>query len=196
MKQSFNRRKFIKTTAITSVGLGLMGNVSPLFAKGRFDTGKRVGIIGLDTSHSLDFTKELNSSNASSEFDGYKVVAAYPQGSLDIETSVSRIPEYIEEVKKRGVEIVDSIPALLEKVDVVLLETNDGRRHLEQAIPVLKAGKTMFIDKPIAASLADAITIFEVAKHYKVPVFSSSSLEIYGKRAGCSQWKNRQSIGR
>ena len=46
----------------------------------------------------------------------------------------------------------------------------------EQALPVLKAGKTMFIDKPIAASLEDAIVIFEAAKHFQVPVFSASSL--------------------
>ena len=176
MAPSFDRRKFIKTTAVTGLGLGLIGNASPLFAKVQASTGKRVGIIGLDTSHSVDFTKELNANDAPSEFGGYKIVAAYPQGSLDIESSVSRIPKYIEEVKKRDVEIVDSIPALLEKVDVVLLETNDGRRHLEQALPVLKAGKILFIDKPISASLADAIVIFEVAKHYKVPVFSSSSL--------------------
>ena len=176
MTQPFNRRKFIKTTAVTGLGLGLMGNVSPLFAKGRVPAGKRVGIIGLDTSHSVEYTKVLNATDAPPEFGGYKIVAAYPQGSLDIESSTSRIPGYIEEVKKRGVEIVDSIQELLEKVDVVLLETNDGRRHLEQAIPVLKAGKTMFIDKPIAASLADTIVIFEAAKYYKVPVFSSSSL--------------------
>lgn len=176
MTQSFDRRKFIKATAVTGLGLGLMGKVSPLFAKGRVPAGKRVGIIGLDTSHSVEYSKALNATNAPAEFGGYKIVAAYPQGSLDIESATSRIPDYIEKVKKDGVEIVDSIPALLEKVDVVLLETNDGRRHLEQAIPVLKAGKTMFIDKPITASLADAIVIFELAKHYKVPVFSSSSL--------------------
>lgn len=176
MSQSFNRRKFIKTSALTGLGLGLMGKASPMFSKVSVPAGKRVGIIGLDTSHSVEYTKVLNADNASAEFGGYKIVAAYPQGSLDIESATSRIPGYTEEVKKRGVEIVNSIPELLEKVDVVLLETNDGRRHLEQAIPVLKAGKTMFIDKPISASLADAIVIFDLAKHYKVPVFSSSSL--------------------
>ena len=82
---------------------------------------------------------------------------------------------YIEEVKKYGVEIVNSIDELLTKVDFVLLETNDGRLHLEQAIPVLKAGKRMFIDKPIP-SLTDAIAIFGAAKNYNVPIFSSSSL--------------------
>jgi predicted dehydrogenase len=176
MKESYDRRKFIKISAVAGIGLGVAGSILPLFGKGFSATGKRVGIIGLDTSHSVEFTKELNSAGTSSEFEGYRVVAAYPKGSLDIESSVKRIPGYTEDVKKMGVEIMDSIPALLEKVDVVLLETNDGRQHLEQALPVLKAGKTMFIDKPISASLADAITIFEVAKHYKVPVFSSSTL--------------------
>ncbi len=109
-------------------------------------------------------------------FNGYKIVAAYPKGSNDIKSSVERIPGYTEDVKKLGVEIVNSIEELLEKVDFVLLETNDGRLHLEQALPVMKAGKRMFIDKPVAASLEDAIAIYEAANHYNVPVFSSSSL--------------------
>jgi predicted dehydrogenase len=61
-------------------------------------------------------------------------------------------------------------------VDVVLLETNDGRRHLEQALEVFKAGKRVFIDKPIAASLADTLAIFNASKKYGVPTFSASSL--------------------
>lgn len=75
-----------------------------------------------------------------------------------------------------GVEITSSIKELLSKVDVVLLETNDGRLHLEQATEVLKAGKRMFIDKPVAASLADTLAIFEASKKYKIPIFSASSL--------------------
>jgi predicted dehydrogenase len=57
-----------------------------------------------------------------------------------------------------------------------LLESVDGRPHLEQARPVIEAGKTLFIDKPIAASLADVIEIYELAARHKVPCFSSSSL--------------------
>jgi predicted dehydrogenase len=61
-------------------------------------------------------------------------------------------------------------------VDVVMLETNDGRLHLEQALQVLKTGKRMFVDKPVTASLADAILLYEAAKKSGVPIFSSSSL--------------------
>jgi predicted dehydrogenase len=104
------------------------------------------------------------------------VVAAYPYGSRDIESSFKRIPGYTDDVKKLGVEITGSIDELLNKADVILLETNDGRLHLEQALLVFKAGKPVFIDKPVAASLSDTIAIYDAAKRYKVPVFSASSL--------------------
>ncbi|HET6324727.1 MAG TPA: Gfo/Idh/MocA family oxidoreductase [Planctomycetaceae bacterium] len=136
----------------------------------------RVGMIGLDTSHCAAFTQALNDPKAAPDIAGFRVVAAYPRGSADIVSSTERIPEYTKDFRKRGVEIVDSISALLPKVDVVLLETNDGRPHLEQALAVMKAGKPLFIDKPIAGSLADAIAIFEASKRYHVPLFSSSSL--------------------
>jgi len=159
----------------------------------------RVGIIGLDTSHSLAFAKVMNADNPAEAVAGCRVVAAYPHGSPDIESSVSRIPKYTEEIQKLDVKIVDSIDELLEQVDAVLLETNDGRPHLEQVLPVLKAGKPVFVDKPIAASLVDAIAIFEAADHYDVPLFSSSSLRFmeaaqevrsgkYGDVLGCDAY--------
>ncbi|MFZ0283328.1 MAG: Gfo/Idh/MocA family oxidoreductase [Bacteroidales bacterium] len=173
-KNKIKRRNFIKTSAAAVAGLGLSGKAPD---KSSPDQGsRRVGIIGLDTSHSVAFTKELNNPSAGPEFGGYKVTAAYPKGSNDIKSSVDRIPGYTEDVRKLGVEITGSIEDLLARTDVILLETNDGRLHLEQALMVMKAGKRLFIDKPVAASLSDAIAIFRAAEHYKVPVFSSSSL--------------------
>lgn len=136
----------------------------------------RAGIIGLDTSHAPAFTKLMNDPNAQGDLAGVRVVAAYPGGSPDIPSSIDRVPEYTKALSDMGVEIVDSIDELLEKVDVVLLESVDGRPHLKQAEPVLQARKPMFIDKPVAGSLADAIAIFEMAEETGTPVFSSSSL--------------------
>lgn len=135
----------------------------------------RCGIIGLDTSHVLAFTTTLNKKNLP-QFAGVSIVAAYPKGSPDIESSTKRVPEYTEKVKAMGVEIVDSIDALLTKVDAVFLETNDGRPHLEQLRPCLAAKKITFIDKPVAGSLKDAIAIYDEAKKAGVPIFCSSSL--------------------
>lgn len=174
MNRSSSRRTFLKQTGQVSAALVLSPQL--ILSKPTAATGKRVGIIGLDTSHSPAFVKALNGPDAGDRFLGYKVVAAYPQGSKDIESSTSRVPAYTEDVKKQNVEIVDSIADLLKKVDVVLLETNDGRLHREQALQVLKAGKRVFIDKPIAASLPDAIAIFDASKKYNIPIFSASSL--------------------
>ncbi|MDR1714558.1 MAG: Gfo/Idh/MocA family oxidoreductase [Prevotella sp.] len=136
----------------------------------------KLGIIGLDTSHSPAFIKLLNDKNAAEQYKGFKIVAAYPYGSKTIESSAKRIPGYIEEAGNHGVKITSSIAEMLKQVDCVLLETNDGNLHLEQALEVFKAGKPMFIDKPVAANLAEAIAIFKLAKKYNVPVFSSSAL--------------------
>lgn len=136
----------------------------------------KIGIIGLDTSHSTAFTTILNGKDKKEEYKGFTIVAAYPYGSKTIESSYKRIPDYIKQVEEMGVEIVPSIATLLEKVDCVLLETNDGNLHLEQANEVFKAGKIVFIDKPIGANLAQAIAIFQLARQYNVPVFSSSAL--------------------
>ena len=136
----------------------------------------KIGIIGLDTSHATAFSKLLNADDKKAEYKDFRIVAAYPYGSKTIKSSVDRIPQYTEEVKKYGVEIVNSIAELLTKVDCVMLETNDGNVHLEQAAEVFKAGKIVFIDKPIGANLAQAIAIFELANKYNVPIFTSSAL--------------------
>jgi hypothetical protein len=136
----------------------------------------RIGIIGLDTSHSVAFTQLINGAKPGDELASCRVVAAYPPGSADIKSSVERVPKYREQLEQQGIEMVDSIDQLLQRVDGVLLETNDGRPHLEQLRAVLKAKKPVFIDKPIAGSLRDAVAIFAEAKAAGVPVFSASSL--------------------
>ena len=136
----------------------------------------RLGIIGLDTSHSTAFTELLNSESDDPFVRQFEVVAAYPYGSQVIESSYKRIPGYIEQVQKHGVEIVESIAELCSKVDFVLLETNDGHPHAQQALEVYKAGKLCYIDKPIGATLGETLAIYEIAKAYGAPVFSSSAL--------------------
>lgn len=181
------RRDFIKTASAGAIALGLGGKVSAGSDQRKDSLGKRIGIIGLDTSHATAFTKALNDPSAAPEFAGFRITAAYPHGSRDIQSSVERIPGYTEEVKKMGVEIVNSIEELLKKTDFILLETNDGRLHLEQAVEVIKAGKRMFIDKPVAASLADAIAIYKLSRRFNSPLFSASSLRYI---AGADEVRN------
>ena len=136
----------------------------------------RAGIIGTDTSHVPQFTKIF----ASRPEWRIKVVAAYKGGSPDLPISANRLEGFARTIsQEHGVELVDSIDALLAKVDVVLLESVDGRPHLAQVTPVLKAGKRVFIDKPLAASLDDARRIVELSKQTGTPFFSASSVRYH-----------------
>lgn len=179
LHKRYDRRSFLLQTALAGAGVALLSSVTPASAfhqqRQRLSSlaTKRIGVIGLDTSHSEVFTRLINEG----EFKGpYRVVAAYPHGSKDIPEALEMKPGIIAAVKAMGVEIVDSIEELLKRVDVVLLESIDGRPHLEQALPVLKAGKRMFIDKPLAADLADAKRLFEASRQYNSPIFTSSAL--------------------
>ncbi|SRR5581483_757347 len=137
----------------------------------------RLGIIGTDTSHAIAFTKILNDDTSLDHVPGGRVVAAYKGGSKDIESSYSRVDKYAEELRSKWhVEFVPDIATLCRRVDAVLLESVDGRVHLEQAKPVIAARKPLFIDKPLAATLEDAREIARLAKEAGVPWFSSSSL--------------------
>lgn len=193
MMKNIHRRNFIKKTAIAGLGLGIAGNVRGNYNEQK--KGKRIGMFGLDTGHSVAFTKSLNNRLAGDKYGGYKVVAAYPNGTDNIIDWKNRIPEFTKEVQNQGVEIVNSIEEMLEKVDVVLLTCIDGNKHLEQALPVLKARKPLFIDKPFAASLSDAYKIVEAAKHYNVPLFSSSSLRYIDGAKEISEGKIGDIIG-
>ena len=136
----------------------------------------RAGIIGTDTSHVPAFTKAFRDHPEWR----IKVVAAFKGGSPDFPISANRIDGFAGTIQNDyGVELVDSIDALLAKVDVVLLESVDGRPHLAQVTPVLKARKPVFVDKPLAASLEDARRIAALAKETGTPLFSSSSVRYH-----------------
>jgi predicted dehydrogenase len=155
----------------------LYGILSILLAGSLQAKELKLGMIGLDTSHVVAFTKILNDAGHSQHVKGAKVVAAFKGGSPDIPSSRDRIDRFTKTlVEDYGIKLYPSIEAMCKDVDAVLLESVDGRPHLKQAKPVIEAGLPMFIDKPFAGSLKDAVAIFDLAQRHKVPVFTSSSL--------------------
>ena len=142
----------------------------------------KVGIIGLDTSHVIAFTRALNDPSAKNYIPGFRVVAAYKGGSPDVKSSWSRVDKFTAEVRdKWHVKIVKDIPTLCSMVDVVLLESVDGRKHLEQVKPVFAAHKPVFIDKPLAGSYKDGKEIYELGKAAHDPWFTASSLRYWSE---------------
>lgn len=153
----------------------------------------RLGLIGLDTSHVIAFTQLLNDEKGADRVRGARVVAGFPGGSPDLPSSANRVGEYTKQLaEKWGVEIVNDIPTLLSRVDAVLLESVDGRPHLEQAKPVFAAKKPVYIDKPLAGSLKDAREIARLARESGTPCFSASSLRFF---PGVAKLKGDSDVG-
>lgn len=143
----------------------------------------KFGLIGLDTSHVVVFSDTFNNAEGKQFLPGARVVAAWPGGSPDLHSSISRVPGYTAELRdKFGVRIAESIEDVVAASDAILLTSLDGRVHREQFARVAAAGpgKPVFLDKPFALTEADARAIFATAKAHDVPLFSSSSLRFTG----------------
>jgi hypothetical protein len=136
----------------------------------------RIGIIGLDSSHSEQFTLRLNDPANPNHVPGARVVAAYAGGSPDLPESATRVAGFTATLKdKFSVKIMATIPEVCAASDALMILSVDGRPHLDQAKDVIASGKPFFLDKPIAASLKDAVEIYKLAETAKVPMFSASA---------------------
>jgi len=148
-------------------------------------TDLKVGMIGLDTSHVVEFTKRLNDQTDKDFIPGARVVVAFKGGSSDIPSSWNRVDGYTKTMREKyNVNIVDSIDAVLAESDVIMIENVDGRPHLKEALATIDAHKPLFIDKPLAGSLRDALQIYRQAREKDVPIFSASSLRYYPNLQG------------
>lgn len=176
MKKIIQRRDFLKTTTLAGIGIGMSSMSQMVFASDSSQKKIRIGIIGLSV-HTEAFSEMLNAEVVDADISGFRVVAIFhPKGNPDVEFKAEMLADWAAKAKARNIELVDTVEKMLAISDVVMLETNDGRPHMEQLLPVFKAGKPVFIDKPIGANLKQVIEILNAAKKYNIPIFSSSSL--------------------
>lgn len=186
-----NRRTFLQSSTLAATGLAL-GN-SFVRASDATPQPVKLGMIGLDTSHVTVFAQQFNqAANQDPRLKGIRITAAFPAGNPDFPLSKGRLARFTEEVRKFDVEIVGSLAELLPLVDGILLESVDGTQHLEQARPVFEAGKPLFIDKPLAASLKDVLAIAELGKKHNVPWFTASSSRF---TAGYPELRSNPKVG-
>ena len=135
----------------------------------------RLGMIGMDTGHAINFTELLNDPKNKDHVPGARVVAAVEVSSPDIASSRERTPVHAEKLRKEwGVKFYPTIEEMLKHVDAVLMEDNDARRHVAQARKVLATGKPLYIEKPMTLSTKDAIELFAFAKKHGAALYSGS----------------------
>jgi len=167
VKNSLMRPPFLPTMVLLSLNLACASDL-------------RIGIVGCDTSHVVAFTELFQNTNAPGYVAGGHVTAAYKGGSQDIPSSASRVEGFSKTLaEKYGVKFYPTVEELVGNVDAVLLESVDGRTHLRQIRPIIQARKPVFVDKPVAGSLREVITIYRLARENNVPIFSSSAYRYY-----------------
>jgi predicted dehydrogenase len=132
-------------------------------------------MVDFDTSHVVAFTQRLNHLDLpeSDWVHGARVVAGCPGYS---EMMPERIPGYAETLRGYGIELVERPEDLLGKIDAVMIESQQGSRHLERARPFLEAGLPTFVDKPFAETVADAEAMISLAERHHTPLLSCSAL--------------------
>ncbi|MCF7854236.1 MAG: Gfo/Idh/MocA family oxidoreductase [Candidatus Pacebacteria bacterium] len=142
---------------------------------GRKQNDKRIALIGLDTSHTVAFTKLMQSPNPEERVvEGMRAVRAlrFPSSFQSEEGQDERQ----EQLEALGVQVTTDIREAVQDVDAVFLEINDPALHWTYFEQVAHLGLPVFIDKPLAGTLEDADNILALADKEGTPVWSASSL--------------------
>jgi predicted dehydrogenase len=148
----------------------------------------KVALIGLDTSHTIEFARRMAAPDcpADQRVGGLQPVSClrFPtpfqgEGGLDDRQKV---------LEGWGIRVTTSLDEAVEGCDALMIEINDPARHLEYFTACASLGKMIFLDKPLADTIANGRRIFELAKARGVRVFSTSSLRLApALGAACSQ---------
>ena len=110
----------------------------------------RIGLVGLCTSHPDGWIPIIRANAAAHVFDA-EITAAWDSGE-------TRPAGYARDycAKMNIPHAVENLSDMLPLVDGVIVHTTNWDRHIEQARMFVEAGKSVFIDKPIAGNLRDA----------------------------------------
>lgn len=145
---------------------------------------KKIGFIDyyLDEWHAENYPTMIRESSFRDQFD---VVLAWeettPEGKIGID----------EWCRQQRVEKASSIQEVVDECDfIIVLSPDNAERHEDLADLPLRSGKPVYIDKPIAPSLAAAQRIYEKARQHGTPLMSCSAL-----RFGSELEQARKTIG-
>jgi len=136
----------------------------------------KVAIIGLDTSHSIQFAKRMQDPNCESEqkVEGLKAISC--MAFVTPFQDEKGIKERTEQLEKIGITVTNSFKETINGAEAIMIEINDGALHLEYFEKCAQLNVPIFLDKPLADNIENGIKIYEIIKKYNVKVFSASSL--------------------
>lgn len=136
----------------------------------------RIGMIGLDTSHSVAFTKCLQAPDCPED---QKVPGARVVSCMRFETPFQGkdgLDERQKQMEAWGVDVTTDFDHAVAECEAIIVAINDPAYHVEYFTKCASLGKPIFLDKPMADNTANARKIRQIAKDKGLKVFSSSSL--------------------
>ncbi|MGZ0147849.1 Gfo/Idh/MocA family protein [Kribbella sp. WER1] len=124
----------------------------------------RIALVGTENSHADEIVRHLNVDHVSADARIVALVGADDDRNQKLAAAggITRI--------------VPASQELLGEVDALIVTNRDGALHREHAVPFLEAGVPVWVDKPLAASTADAQAILDAAKRGGAPVTSYSAV--------------------
>lgn len=149
----------------------------------------KLGVIGLSegNGHPYSWSAIFNGYNSiAMESCGYPVIPRYleqqtwPDCRIDgaevvaVWTQNAELSHHIA-TASRIEEVMLDYSDMIGKVDAVLLARDDSENHLMYAEPFLRAGLPIYIDKPIALSVADLKKLYAL-EQYPGQIFTCSAL--------------------
>ena len=124
----------------------------------------KIGGVSLDVSHPLGFAEELEKYCMDMKYEYVCPVSFRGEDEADW---------FVKRFGLAGK--VDNVEDMVDKVDVGFVQSCNWDKHLEQALPFVKAGKPVFIDKPVIGNLKDANTLRQWVKDGAYVIGSSSA---------------------
>lgn len=136
----------------------------------------RVAMIGLDTSHTIEFARRMQGSDcpAGQAVAGLRAVTCLRFRTPFIDDKA--LDERQRTLEAWGVKVTDSFDEAVADCDGLMLEINDPALHLEYFTRCAALNKPIFLDKPLADTIRNGLAIAELATAKGVRLFSSSAL--------------------
>ena len=135
-----------------------------------------VAIIGLDTSHSVEFPRRMQAPDCQPQMRVEGLRAKTCLSFMTPFTNEKVLKERREQLEAWGVLVTEDFDEAVADCDVLMIEINDPALHLEYFERCVTLRKPIFLDKPLADTYENGKKIIELAAKHKVPFMSASSL--------------------
>lgn len=136
----------------------------------------RVAIVGLDTSHAVEFPRRMQAPDCPSD---ERVEGLRAATCMRFETPFQNqdgLNDRQQQLEAWGVKVTEDFQEAVSDVDAVLIEVNDPALHVEYFTKCLALNKPLFLDKPLADTVENGRKICALARKNNTRVFSCSSL--------------------